>query len=122
MINNDKVDASRVFEGGASRNSDDGKLDYDGFLSHEVLESYALYMQQMRYLEDGSKRDSDNWKLGIPKDQYMKSIWRHFMDVWQSQHNKPQESGVSYDKVRQLNALLFNVMGLLYEELKDKKL
>jgi hypothetical protein len=118
--------ASRVFESGASRNSDDGKLDYDGFLSPQVLKSYALYMHKMRYLEDGNLRDSDNWQKGIPKSQYMKSMWRHFMDVWVGRRDISKDIGTvdrytKEERVEQLNALLFNVMGLLYEELNNNK-
>ena len=107
--------ASRVFETGASRNSDDGKLDYDGFLCPKVLKSYATYMHKMRYLEDGALRDSDNWQKGIPLDQYRKSMWRHFHSVWSTQRD---EESLYKDRVEQLNALLFNVMGMLHEEIK----
>lgn len=113
--------SSRIFDSGASRNSDEGKFDYDGFLSPNVLKSYAEYMHKMRFLEDGSLRDSDNWQKGIPKSQYMKSMWRHFMDVWTTRrdgYNTKKETCAYEVKIEQLNALLFNVMGLLHEELK----
>ena len=109
--------AARVFTSGASRNSDEGKFDYEGFLSPSVLKSYAAYMHKMRLLEDGTLRDSDNWQKGIPKDQYIKSMWRHFMDVWEARRS---DIYVKTERVEQLNALLFNVMGLLHEELKSK--
>jgi len=114
VIKPTKDNTSRVFDSGASRNSDEGKLDFDGFLSPLVLDEFAVYMNDMRYLEDGKLRDSGNWKKGIPKDQYMKSMFRHFMEVW-----KNQTYGNFDDyKRRDLCALLFNVMGLLHEELK----
>jgi hypothetical protein len=119
---NPEIKATRVFNTGASRNSDEGKFDYDGFLSPTVLKSYAEYMHKMRYLEDGTMRDSDNWQKGIPKSQYMKSMWRHFMDVWTTRRDGTTSDGSKVspdDKIEQLNALLFNVMGLLHEELKD---
>lgn len=107
---------NRVFESGASRNSDEGKLDFEGFLSPTVLEAYSEYMNKNTYLEDGSRRDSDNWQKGMPKDAYMKSMWRHFMDVWKDHRNIPTKE----DSVENLCALMFNVSGMLFEKLKDK--
>jgi hypothetical protein len=107
--------AARVFATGASRNSDEGKLDFEGFLSPTVLKAYAEYMHQNRFLEDGSMRDSDNWQKGIPKQAYMKSMWRHFFDTW-SRHrgiNTPES------QVQNLCGLMFNVAGMLHEVLKD---
>lgn len=103
----------RKFETGAIRDSDDGKLDYDGFLSPAVLERFAAYMHKNRELPDGSLRDGGDWKQGIPKDVYMKSMWRHFFSVWK---------GHAEGKAGQedLCALMFNVMGYLHEELRKE--
>jgi hypothetical protein len=65
----------REFETGATRNPEEGKLDYEGFLSPLVLECYAKYMHEHRLQSDGKLRDSDNWQKGIPKEVYMKSGW-----------------------------------------------
>lgn len=102
----------RVFKTGASRDTDDGKLDFEGFLSPAVLEEYAKYMHKNRFMKDGSMRASDNWQKGIPKDVYMKSLWRHFFSVW-----KGHRQGI--DNKEDLCALLFNTMGYLHEQLKD---
>lgn len=101
----------RKFNTGATRDTDEGKYDYEGFLSPLVLKRYAEYMHLHRHQADGKLRDSDNWQKGIPRDAYMKSAWRHFMSVWQGHRNgnMPQE---------ELCALLFNLMGYLHEELK----
>jgi len=107
----------RYFETGATRNDDEDKLDYDGFLSPLVLERYAQYMHSHRLQEDGKLRDSDNWQKGIPINQYMKSMWRHFFDVWK--HHRGVNIKVSLQTA--LCALLFNVMGMLHEELKKEK-
>lgn len=98
----------RVFETGATRDSDADKYDYEGFLSPGVLERFAEYMHKHRRQVDGSLRDSDNWQKGIPREQYMKSMWRHFMAVW-SGHRCDQVSD------EDLCALMFNVMGYLFE-------
>lgn len=104
----------RTFQTGATRNNDDEKIDYEGFLSHAVLKRYAEYMHSHRKQEDGKLRDSDNWQKGIPLDAYMKSMFRHFMDVWKGHRNGEQMED-------ELCALMFNVMGYLHERLRDKK-
>lgn len=109
----------RVFETGATRDKEDGKFDYEGFLSPRVLQRYAEYMHEHRIQADGSLRDSDNWQKGIPMGAYMKSLWRHFMDVWLQWRN-----GSTFSKVWEdaLCAMMFNVMGLLHETLKAKSM
>ena len=74
----------REFDTGATRDNDTDKPDYEGFLSPLVLEAYAQYMHKNRVQADGATRDSDNWQKGIPRDQYMKSAFRHFMDLWRA--------------------------------------
>lgn len=101
----------RTFDTGATRDTDFDKLDYHGFLCHMTLQRYARYMHQHRFQSDEQLRPSDNWKKGIPQEQYMKSMFRHFMEVW-SNH---EADTINQDD---LCALLFNVMGYLHEELK----
>lgn len=105
------------FESGATRNTDDGKLDYEGFLSPLVLERYAIYLHKNRHCRDGSFRASDNWQLGIPFDSYMKSGWRHFVAWW-----KEHRAGTGLSEVAQdaLCAVIFNASGYLHEVLKRK--
>lgn len=103
----------RTFDTGATRDTDEGKLDYEGFLSPLVLERYAQYMHKHRQQSDGTLRDSDNWQKGIPVTQYMKSLWRHFMAVWTGyRKGNPSEEDIC--------AMLFNTMGLLHEMLNQK--
>ncbi len=110
---NTHVGAMRTFGTGATRNTDVNKLDYEGFLSPTVLKRYAEYLHKHRVQADGNIRESDNWQKGIPKDVYMKSAFRHFMDVW-SCHR-----GVgNADLEESLCATLFNLMGYLHEVLK----
>jgi hypothetical protein len=106
-----------MFETGATRNGDAGKFDYEGFLSPLVLERFAQYMNLHRRQPDGSLRDSDNWQRGIPKDQYMKSLWRHFMDVWKIHRGY----GGDIPLEDALCAVLFNVMGYLHETVKENR-
>ena len=109
-------DAIRTFATGANRNSDEGKLDFEGFLSPTVLKAYAEYMHKNRFLENGTMRDSDNWQKGIPVDAYMKSMYRHFFDAW-SNHRGIETPET---QVQNLCGLMFNAMGMLHETLKNE--
>ncbi len=107
----------RTFETGATRNDDEDRLDYEGFLSPRVLVRFAQYMHTHRKQADGKLRDSDNWQKGIPITQYMKSKWRHFMDTWVWHRTKPVDADIEDS----LCAELFNTMGMLDEVLKEKE-
>lgn len=72
----------REFKGGATKDTDNGKYDYEGFLSPLVIWRFGKYMHKHRTQADGSMRASDNWQNGIPKNVHMKSMWRHFLDTW----------------------------------------
>ena len=106
----------RVFDTGATRDDDTDKLDYEGFYSPIVLERYAQYLHKHRIQADGQLRDSDNWQKGIDKSAYMKSAFRHFVDVWK-QHRGFEEQDTLDDS---LCAVLFNIQGYLFELLKEK--
>ena len=106
----------RQFKTGATRNSDNDKIDYEGFLSPIVLERFGQYMNKHRVQEDGKVRDSANWQKGIPKDAYMKSMLRHVMDVWTEHRGYDSREGLE----DALCAVLFNTQGYLFEILKDK--
>lgn len=110
----------RQFETGATRDSEEGKLDFEGFLSPVVLARFAEYMHKHRLQADGNLRSSDNWQKGIPKTAYMKSMWRHFMDVWRL-HRAALESPLTPVGAAVLEealcAMLFNVQGYLFEVL-----
>lgn len=108
----------RQFDTGATRDSDTSKLDYEGFLSPLVLKRYAEYLNKHRTQADGKLRDSDNWQKGIPLKAYMKSMWRHFMDVW-SFHRDEQKVKPEL-KEEALCAVIFNASGYLHEFLKKQ--
>jgi hypothetical protein len=104
----------RTFDTGATRNNDLNQLDYEGFLSPAVLTRFAEYMHKHRFQSDGKIRDSDNWQKGIPRDAYMKSGTRHFMDWWRLHRGLTGREDIE----NTLCALMFNVMGYLHETLK----
>ena len=104
-------DNIRVFETGATRDSDDGKLDYEGFISPLALQMFAEYMHKHRLQSDGGLRDSDNWQKGMPRNQYMKSLVRHVMDLWRVWRSVSDTD----ELIDLLCAIMFNVQGLLHE-------
>lgn len=104
----------RKFKTGATRDDDEEKIDYEGFLSPQVEQRFAEYMHVHRKQADGQLRASDNWQKGMPKDAYMKSMFRHFMDVWKAHRGLPGP-----DLEESLCALKFNVNGMLHEVLND---
>lgn len=117
----DKIDPKpliRKFDTGATRDLDENKLDYEGFFSPLVVERYAAYMHTKRKMADGSLRDSDNWQKGIPLTAYMKSMFRHFMDVW-SHHRGWKQIALEPLEIA-LCGLLFNVQGYLHETIKAR--
>lgn len=108
----------REFSTGATRNTDAAKHDPEGFLSPLVIERFCQYMHTHRLQADGRLRDSDNWQKGIPLQAYMKSAWRHFLDVWY--HHREVSAQALEPLEEALCALLFNVSGYLHEVLKAK--
>lgn len=110
----------RVFNSGATRDDDNGKYDYEGFLSPIVLKRYSEYLHKHRKQADGTMRGSDNWQGGIPPDVYMKSLLRHVIDVWLLHDGFPEDATVP-DIQESLCAVMFNAMGYLFEELKENK-
>ena len=110
----------RTFDSGATRDTDTGKHDYEGFLSPLVIKRFAEYMTSHRHQADGKLRDSDNWQKGIPKKEYIKSLFRHFMDLWLG-HRATEQTPFIKDKMEEaLCGILFNAQGYLHEVLKEE--
>ena len=101
----------RNFDSGATRDTVSGKLSYVKALSPIVLRRYVEYLGKHRVQADGKLRDWDNWKQGIPKDVYLDSLGRHFVDVWLNEG----------DIEESLCAVIFNAMGMLFERLNEGK-
>ncbi len=119
-------DPMRTYESGATRDKNDDKFDYEGFLDPEVLEVYGKYMHMHRHQADGQLRDSDNWQRGMPKAEYMKSLLRHVVTGWKIHRGKPVKpervGGVETDVTIEmaLCGVMFNAMGYLHEVLREK--
>ena len=104
----------REFESGATRDTDESKLDYEGFLSPLVIQRYAQYMHKHRKQADGKLRDSDNWQNLFGENHYdvcMKSMHRHFMDLWLFHRGYQGRDDIE----EAICALLFNAMAYLHK-------
>ena len=108
---------TREFETGAIRDREEGKPDYEGYLSPLVTARFGEYMTKHRKLPDGTLRDSDNWQKGIPQNVYIKSAWRHLIAWWSEHRGHRTADGIE----EALCGLLFNVQGYLHERLRQKR-
>jgi len=107
----------RKYETGATRDNDNRKLHYLSYLSPLSLERYARYMKTHETQKDGSRRKPDNWKLGIPKTDYLQSAFRHFIQVWKRYELGEETKETNYDH---LAGVFFNIHGLMHEEEKER--
>lgn len=116
----------REFKTGATRDSDTGKYDYEGFLSFPVLQEFGKYMNKHRVQADGGLRDSDNWQKGFGDDHYkvcMKSAWRHFLDFWAIHRGYKRVDSKDGHEITLLEAgcaILFNIMAYMHILLKNE--
>ena len=106
----------RTFPTGATRTTDLGKHDPEGYLSPLVIERYCEYMTTHRVQADGSLRASDNWQKGIPLEEYVKSLLRHTLDFWRA-HRGWAPADLMEDAAC---AILFNISGWLHERVKAR--
>lgn len=108
-----------TFDTGATRSSDDGKLDFEGFIHPAVMRRYAQYLHKHRVQADGKMRESDNWQQGMPIWRYVKSMLRHVWDVW-LHHRGQGHLAVYEDEEDAACAVLFNTQGWLLEKLIER--
>jgi hypothetical protein len=112
----------RVFETGATRDANDNKLQYEGFLNPLVTKRFAQYMHKNRHMKDGSLRDPDNWQNLFGEKHFqvcIESLTRHVEDL------KLHHRGYSDEAVEELEdsicGILFNAKAYLLKILLDKR-
>jgi hypothetical protein len=115
-------DPIRQFETGATRSSDAGRDDYEGYLSPLVIERFGQYMTKHRVQADGNIRESDNWQKGMPLATYIKGLWRHFHHFWMRHRGWTVSDPLAAADIEEdLCAMLFNVQGYLHTLLVEKQ-
>jgi len=108
----------RQFPTGATRDSEAGKLDFEGFFSPFALEAYAHYMNKHRVQSDGSLRDSDNWQKGFGPNVTIKSAFRHYFAWWKIHRGGQvidERDGHVVTKIEAICGMLFNGFAELHE-------
>lgn len=110
----------RRFETGANRDQNTNKVDYMGHISPLVTWRYGQYMNECRNLPDGTRRDADNWKRGMPFHVWLESLVRHMEDV-KLIADGHYDVATTPDIEKALCAVLFNAQGLLYQILVDNR-
>lgn len=117
---NEEQGVIRQFDTGATRDTAEGKLSYIKALSPIVLRRYVQYLDKHRKQPDGSMREFDNWKKGIPKGTYLDGLVRHDVDLWLMMDGFPAEDNHGPCDIQELLcAIIFNSMGMLHELLKE---
>lgn len=106
----------RTFATGATRDTSENKNEYSGFLSPLAIEMFGDYMTKHRIQSDGSVRSASNWKKGMPKDVYIESMFRHFIDLWKEHEGYESRDGIE----DALCGLYFNIQGYMHEYIKEK--
>lgn len=109
----------RTFPSGATRDTNDGKLEPWGFGSPLTELAFSEYMHKHRIQSDGSMRESDNWKKGFPPESFWHSLSRHVLDfrlLWEGYGEKARTD----DAIDALCGIKFNVDGLIHEMMKAR--
>ena len=118
------ADAMRTYHTGATRDTDQGKLDFEGFTNPFVRLRFAEYMHRHRKQSDGQLRDGDNWQKGMPLGDYLQSLIRHVeeLDRWYRRGEvRPKTSRDPQDEEDVACAILFNAAGFLLDRLRRRE-
>ena len=109
----------RTFDTGATRSNEPDRIDWIKLFSFPVLFRYAEYMSKHRVQADGSIRDMDNWKKGIPKGELLESLFRHVLDLVALHEGvKGMRDSTVEDSCC---AIMFNIMGYLDWHLRESR-
>lgn len=109
----------RTFESGGTRDTDEGKYCYEGFLSPLVLEKFAAYMHGHRIQADGNLRAPDNWQRHFGEKHFdvcMDSLLRHVIDMWKEHRGLKSREGME----SAMMGVLFNIQAYADKFYKDK--
>ena len=109
-----------TFDTGATRSAE-STFDLEGFVNPRVLLEFGEYMERHRLQKDGQLRASDNWQKGMPSDRAMRSLSRHYLDLWLISRGYSARSEDCATKMQALCAILFNTMVLMKNEIEEQE-
>ena len=92
------------YKSGAVRDTNEGKIRWD-LLPVEGLKRVAEH-----YTEGAKKYTENNWKKGIPTERFIESVCRHWAQYRLGEVDEDH-----------LSAVVFNVLGIIFNEEKNKK-
>lgn len=117
------ADQLKAYDTGAYRDADTGKVDFEGHLCPLTLEAYGEWLDTKRTMSDGSRRAADNWQLGMSSADYMRSLWRHFLQLWKLHRGHPvYKNGKPVTKREAACAILFNTFGYLRNVIVEEQM
>ena len=105
----------RMFETGAIRDTDEGKLDVEAYLSPEFIRAFSVFMHFHQQLPDGTRRNGDDWQKGMPLDVLMKSATRHHLDWWIAHRDGQTAEG----RLWSIFGLVFNAMAYATQYMRE---
>jgi hypothetical protein len=100
----------RKFSTGAVRDTDTDKPNFPECFSYLAFWRYGQFMKKA-----SAKYGENNWQKGITKDSYKQSLMRHLVRYLANEQGARLELDTDH-----LSAALFNLMGLMHEEEKEK--
>lgn len=100
----------REFSTGATRDTAIGKMDPARYEDPAVHDAYYRYMHEKQEMPDGTIRAGDNWQKGIPPEELMSSLARHYHDIYL--HLKGEGALATEPLDRALCGARFNVHAL----------
>ena len=92
------------FASSAVRDTEEGKILWD-LLPFEALKRVAQH-----YTNGAKKYSKNNWKLGIPSERFFSSALRHLAEYRLGEIEEDH-----------LSAVVFNVLGIIYNEEKERE-
>lgn len=112
----------RSFSTGATRSSDAGRIDPEGFMNPLVVERFCEYMNKHRVQADGSTRASDNWQKGMPTASGLKGMWRHFLHLWTRLRGYAvTDPKAAADAEEDVCAIMFNCQVILLNLITERR-
>ena len=112
MIVNKMKNKVRSFKTGAIRDLDDNKPDFIETVSWTAFRKFGEYMTGKK-----SKYGSGNFKKGIDIESYEQSLVRHLQKYLENKY----EDGQQERDERHLEAMVFNIFGILHEQGRNEK-
>jgi len=91
------------FPSGAVRDTTEGKIQWD------LLPMEALKRVAQHYTNGAKKYEANNWKKGISTERFKESAFRHWAEYLLGETDEDH-----------LSAVIFNILGIIYNEEKER--